>query len=345
MRNKIRVGIDVDDVLYDCNGKAVSMLNEEYGTSYTLNDIKNWGLTGSILDERLKYMELASFQRTQEVLPGAKEFIHNLSKIAEIFITSAVKPQFMGIRAERLLNDFPELEPENIILGGRKDLYNLDFCLDDSGHNVESSQATYPVLMRKPWNYHLTGLLSVNTYDEFLQYIRHIVYAEPMDISSADIICLIAPSGSGKTDIINEVMYTGKFGHPIAFSTASHTAGYINVTHDEFEALRGEFFETSVYAGEQYGYRRKDIEKACEKSKAILAVDICGAMAIKLAFPNTALVYVNRSKQEMIMNILKMNISDECKTFRMMALDEEKKNEDLCDVSVSSAQELLNLLA
>lgn len=166
MRNRIRIGIDVDDVLYDCNETAIQMLNKEHGSSYSINDIKSWGLTGTLLDKRFEYMNTEAFQKTQAVIPGAKKFIHELSKIAEVFITSAVKPKFMGIRANRLLEDFPELKPENILLGGRKDLYSLDFCLDDSGHNIESSLATYPVLMRKPWNHHLTGLLSVNTYDE-----------------------------------------------------------------------------------------------------------------------------------------------------------------------------------
>ena len=39
-------------------------------------------------------------------------------------------------------------------------------------HNVFRSNAAYPILMRRPWNQHATGMLAVNTYDEFLKLVE-----------------------------------------------------------------------------------------------------------------------------------------------------------------------------
>lgn len=344
MRFLPKIGVDADDVLYECNSYAIRLLNEAKGYEYaSISDITSWEKNGSHADDRFRYMLTESFYETQPVIEGAKAFIKELSEIAEIFITTAVPLEFMGIRAKRIMQDFPEVKKENIIFGTRKDLYKLDFCLDDGGHNITASQATYPVLMRQPWNYHLSGLLAVNNYDEFMQYLKHIIYAKPQE-ETAEVFCLVGPSGSGKTDMINKVSQYAK--RPIAFSTAKQN-GYINISKEEFERLRPEFFETSVYAGEYYGYRKSDIADIIKAgNKAIMAVDICGALAIKLAFPKTKIVFVKESKKKIIENILKMKITDECKTIRILSLSDEMANESICDATVCSdrTEDLIQLI-
>jgi guanylate kinase len=80
----------------------------------------------------------------------------------------------MGIRAKQILTAFPEFPPENIILGNAKNLVQFDIILDDAIHNVLETPATYPVLMRKPWNWKMTGLLSVNQMSEFVSLVRQV---------------------------------------------------------------------------------------------------------------------------------------------------------------------------
>lgn len=72
------------------------------------------------------------------------------------------------------ISEFP---PENIILGNAKNLVQFDIILDDAIHNVLETPATYPVLMRKPWNWKMTGLLSVNQMSEFVSLVRQIIHA------------------------------------------------------------------------------------------------------------------------------------------------------------------------
>ena len=40
------------------------------------------------------------------------------------------------------------------------------------------------------------------------------------------------------------------------------------------------------------------------------------------------------------MNILKMDRTDECKAARILRLDDEKKNAEICDMEISSFEEL-----
>jgi type IV pilus assembly protein PilB len=108
----------------------------------------------------------------------------------------------MSARAQRLVKDFPEVPPEHILIGTRKDMVNLDILLDDGAHNITRTPATYPVLFRKPWNTHLSGLLSVNSYEDFLhlvEMIRHSFVAEKPNLENGGVVCLVGPTGSGKT--------------------------------------------------------------------------------------------------------------------------------------------------
>ena len=109
---RLKVGLDVDDVLYSCNDYAISLENKtgKYTPPLSVSQIKCWDTSGTPVDNRLRWFKEEMFFKTQPILPGAKEFVHELAKKAEVFIVSAVEPRFMGIRSERLLEDFPELK-------------------------------------------------------------------------------------------------------------------------------------------------------------------------------------------------------------------------------------------
>ena len=46
----MKVILDYDDVLNECNEEAIRKLNKEYGYSYCLEDITNWGILENELD-------------------------------------------------------------------------------------------------------------------------------------------------------------------------------------------------------------------------------------------------------------------------------------------------------
>lgn len=66
----------------------------------------------------------------------------------------------MSLRAKQILTAFPDFPEQNIIMGFQKSLVHFDVTLDDGPHNILKSCAKYPVLMRRPWNESLSGILS-----------------------------------------------------------------------------------------------------------------------------------------------------------------------------------------
>ena len=223
---RLQIGLDVDDILYDCNAFALERLNREENIEPPLRiyDIKSWGEGQSIVDRRIRYFSDPAFVAAQPILPGAQAFVRSLCEIAEVFFVSAVPPACMSARALRLREDFPEVPAENILLGTRKDLVRLDILLDDGAHNISHSPATYPVLFRKPWNVHLSGLLSVNSYDDFLhlvEILRMASAAPKPDLAKGGVVCLVGPTGTGKNEVAATLVQRFGMKKPITATTRS----------------------------------------------------------------------------------------------------------------------------
>ena len=334
-----KIGLDWDDVTAPFNSEAIAMANEkyEYNPPLTLEEITSWENTGrtSVIKEFYQSEEL---YKRQVVSENTKKCIRELMEIADVYFITAVYPQFMGIRAAQILEAFPELPPENIILGNAKNLVQFDIILDDAIHNVLESPATYPVLMRKPWNWKMTGLLSVNNMNEFVLMVEQIINAamhRTHEIKVPSVLALVGPSGSGKSRIAKTLRQDERFESPLTYCTKqSNKHNYL--TEEEF--AKQNFFEKTRYAGVQYGTKKEDIQAVLDRNHfAVMPLDMCGAIAMKRHFP-TAIIYINKDKEALIKDIIEEDYTTEEKTLRLLSIDAEKRNREICDYVVDNTK-------
>ncbi len=344
---RLRIGLDVDDILYDCNSYAIELLNkeDEINPPLTIYDIKGWGSHGSDADKRLRYFGSPDFVRNQPILEGAQAFVSALSELADVFFITAVPPECMSARAMRLRRDFPEVPEENIIIGTRKDIVNIDILLDDGAHNITRTRAAYPVLFRKPWNTALSGLLSVNSYDDFLRLV-HILQnsaGDNPDLRSGGVLCLVGPTGSEKNAIARELVKDFGALKPMTSTTrprrADEAGSYHFLSEEEFieKKQNGAFLETTVYSGHHFGTEAYEIDRIVDAGKvAVIPIDICGALTLKNRYlDKCALVFIKRARYDVIRAIVTKDLSPEDMACRILSLDDEYRNEELCDISVN----------
>ncbi len=350
-RFRLSTALDIDDLLMECTAYAVRLANEKYkfDPPMTIYEKETWGRLGTRADTIYEYFNDPEFYRTQPVYKGAKEFVRKLSQMTEVYISTAVPPEFMGIRAQRIMEEFPEIPPDHIYMGSRKDKIQVDILFDDALHNILNSSARYPVLMRRPWNQEATGMLAVNNYDEFLKVVEVIaesynVKAEEHPLTEPSIVALIGPSGSGKSKIATQILsQTDKLEKLISYTTKDPTAveenrWYNYVSLDTFRQMHdnGEMFQSTMYAGHGYGSRKEDVEKILAQGRHVLTtMDICGAMSLKTHFKNVTTIYIQRGKKELLASILRKNSSVEDKVNRIINIDAERKTAELCDYVVS----------
>ncbi|MBO5334586.1 MAG: hypothetical protein J6A87_01270 [Clostridia bacterium] len=348
---RLSVALDVDDLLMSCTEYAIQLANEKYkyDPPITIYEASGWGKLGTRVDIIHEFFGKAEFYETMPVLEGAKEFVEKLSKKAEIFISTAVPPEFMGIRAKRIREEFPQIPSDHIYMGARKDKITTDILFDDALHNVLNSNAQYPILIRRPWNQESTGMLAVNTYDEFLKVVDVIAqsYAKqdykPI-LSEPSIVVLVGPSGCGKSKLAKRLLRENdQFEKPISYTTKDPTATeendwYQYVSVDKFREMveSGEMFQSTMYSGHGYGSVKSDVESILAQGKHVITtMDICGAMSLKTHFNNVTTIYVSRQKKKIIETILRKNSSIKDKANRIMGLDFCESNQSLCDYVVT----------
>ena len=347
---RLSTALDVDDLLMECTSYAIRLANEKYkfNPPMTIYEKARWGKLGTRADSIYPYFSDAEFYRTQPVYPGAKEFVRKLCQMTEVYICTAVPPEFMGIRAQRIREEFPEIPADHIYMGSRKDKIHVDILFDDAMHNILNSPAKYPILMRRPWNQEATGMLAVNNYDECLKLVEVIaesysVTAQDEDGNDSNIVVLVGPSGSGKSKIASRLLArTDKLEKLVSYTTNDPTAverneWYNYVSLDTFRQMcdNGELMQSTMYAGHGYGSRKDDVEKILSQGKRVLTtMDICGAMSLKTYFKNVTAIYIKRNKKALMASILRKNSSIEDKVNRLMAIEYEQQNAELCDYVV-----------
>jgi len=314
-----KIGLDWDDVTAPFNSIAIDMANKKYNITppLELEDIDSWENTGRASVIKEFYRDNTLYER-QKPTEETKRMIRKLMDIGEVYFITAVAPGFMGVRASQIMEAFPDFPTENIILGNAKNLVQFDIILDDAIHNVLETPATYPVLMRKPWNSKMTGLLSVNNITEFVYLVEQIINAS---------------LGSGKTALSDSLCAMEQFENPKTYCTKPGDK-HRYLTEDEFNAQ--DFFEKTRYAGIQYGTKIEDIEAVLAKGHfVVMPLDMCGAIAMKRHFP-TVIVYVARDKELLIRDIIEQDYSIEEKTLRILSIDAEKRNRQICDYAVNN---------
>ena len=163
------------------------------------------------------------------------------------------------------------------------------------------------------------------------------------DLSSGGVICLVGPSGTGKNEIAAALTRDPRFCKPLTTTSRPRMAGeaedaYRFVTTEEFlrERDAGGFMETTVYGGHYFGTSERQIAPIVESGRiAVIPIDICGALTLKNIYRTRALlVYTGNERKEILLNVLRRAISDEDKVRRIMSLDFEERNAEICDVAV-----------
>ncbi len=348
---RLSVALDIDDLLMECTSYAIALANEKYqfDPPMTIYEKERWGKLGTRADTIFTFFNDPDFYRNQPVYEGAKEFVRKLSQMVEVYICTAVPPQFMGIRAQRIMEEFPEIPENRIYMGAGKENIHTDILFDDALHNILNSSAKHPILMRRPWNQDATGMLAVNNYDEFLKLVEVIAESysaipRPKTAEDPDIIVLVGPARSGKSKIATRFLEENPdFEKLVTYTTKEpsdtpNIKWYNYVSIEEFRSMcdSGELLSATTYAGNCYGTKKSDIEATFARGKRVVTtMDICGAMSLKTCYKNVTTIYIKRDKRSLMASILRKNASIEDKINRLCAIDYEEQNASLCDHIIS----------
>jgi 5'(3')-deoxyribonucleotidase len=170
LMNKLRIAIDMDEVLADPIAKFINIYQQRHGYTYTLEQMKDKEFRELLppeLDGTLRqYINEKGFFRDLELIPGCVEVVKQLCDKYDVYIVSAAMefPLSLQDKLEWLGDYFPFISWTNIIFCGYK-IVNVDIMIDDRIRNFKGFEGR-KLLFTSPHNLSITEYERVNTWAE-----------------------------------------------------------------------------------------------------------------------------------------------------------------------------------
>src|ERR1700744_1079807 len=170
MTNKIRIAIDMDEVIADTIDKFIELYKIRHNTVIPLDGMDGKEFNEVLPDEikaTLKaYIHEPGFFRDLKVMPGAQEVVKELCDKYDVYIVSAAMefPNSLLDKHDWLAEHFPFISLKNIIFCGNK-IVDVQIMIDDRIRNFAGFKGR-PILYSSPHNFLVTGYERVNTWAE-----------------------------------------------------------------------------------------------------------------------------------------------------------------------------------
>lgn len=177
---KLTILVDMDDVLENLVECCVDELNKKCGSSLCEEDITDWriakffpSLTNEDLFSPLNTAEfwgkIAPMQNAQDILKKLIDDGHTIR------IVTASHYATVPAKIKRLLEMYPYLKWEDVIVASDKSLIFGDIMIDDGTHNLEVTSCGLAVLFDRPhnrsYNDEVAGMVRVETWDEIYEVV------------------------------------------------------------------------------------------------------------------------------------------------------------------------------
>lgn len=173
--SKLRIAIDMDDVMADASASILQLYNNEFSTNFKDEDFTEksfYEVAGdNYLQIRPKLFEKGFF-RNLSVKDKAIEVVEGLNAKYEVFIVSAAMefPNSLFEKHQWLEEYFPYLSWKQIVLCGDKNIINADIMIDDHEKNLKNFNGE-KLLFDAMHNRTLVGYKRVHNWNEVAQIL------------------------------------------------------------------------------------------------------------------------------------------------------------------------------
>ncbi len=167
---KLRIAVDMDEVIADPLSKFIRLYNRDYGVPLDLQILPGNEVYHHVPEHAkmklYEYINEKGFFRDLEVIPDSIEVLKQLQEKYEVFIVSAAMefPNSLPDKLEWLTEHFPFISWQNIIFCGNK-IVKVDILIDDRIKNFKDFEGR-KLLFSSPHNLLLTDYERVNNWKE-----------------------------------------------------------------------------------------------------------------------------------------------------------------------------------
>jgi 5'(3')-deoxyribonucleotidase/uncharacterized protein with PQ loop repeat len=177
---RLRVAIDMDEVIADALSEHLRRYNDRFGTSLEAMRLQGHledcvpaahvGATHAMID--------ASFFEDLPVMPGAQEVVRQLTEHYEVIVATAAMdvPCSFDAKFRWLQRHFPFIPPSQFVFCGDKGVVHADYLIDDRSRHFARFMGQ-PILFSAPHNGDEHRYPRVANWDE----VRRLLLGAPDD--------------------------------------------------------------------------------------------------------------------------------------------------------------------
>jgi 5'-nucleotidase len=174
---RLRVAVDMDEVIADAFGRHISVYNQMTGEAIRTEMIGEKGIAATIpakhheLFHRIPHEN--EFFGDLDVVPNSQRALELLSAQYDVFITSAAMevPSSFDAKFKWLQRHFPFIPTSRIVFCGDKGIINADYLIDDNSRHFRTFRGT-GILFTAPHNAQEQAPLRANDWDEVLTILK-----------------------------------------------------------------------------------------------------------------------------------------------------------------------------
>ena len=175
---RLRIAIDMDEVMADALGEHLRRYNAAFGTSVTTADLAGRHLEPwAPLAQRqaIDRMLDASFFADLTIMPDCQDVIRELSLQHDVYIVTAAMevPVSFEAKFEWLRRHFPFIPTSQIVFCGDKGIIDADYLIDDRARHFAHFRGR-GLLFSAPHNAAETRHQRVNSWREVRDYFSRI---------------------------------------------------------------------------------------------------------------------------------------------------------------------------
>jgi len=156
--NRKSIGIDLDTTLNSLESTWLEHYNKDYIDNLTPKDLIKWDIENIVKTECgikiFDYLHQPDFFYNLGIKPHAAETVEWLSNRYDIYIVTAYSPNVCVDKTKWVKEHLPFIDSKNIIFCNNKGTLNLDYLIDDGGHNIEAFKQC-GIVFDMPYNRYL----------------------------------------------------------------------------------------------------------------------------------------------------------------------------------------------
>jgi 5'-nucleotidase len=174
---RLRIAVDMDEVIADAFSKHLRQYNQRAGTNLTPKLVSEKGLGALIpVGQREEFNAIPhtdGFFADIELIAGSREALLELSRKHEIYITSAAMevPSSFADKFQWLERHFPFIPPSRIVFCGDKGIINADVLIDDRSRHFKEFPGS-GILFTAPHNVGEAADLRANNWNDVMEILK-----------------------------------------------------------------------------------------------------------------------------------------------------------------------------